>query len=104
MNAFKLAALALAVAVASTGLDARIRDIASTPRPDTAALRTVLEEGTVEGCRTCHKGPLSLASWNADDLQLRIADLAGAQGSHPVPVPSLSDEDLTMLAARLTGD
>lgn len=103
-NASKLAVLALVLGAASAGVAARLRDIAGHSEAPRVADRVMLEEVTVEACLVCHKGPLSLASWESDALLPRIVSLAANQHSHPVPIPSLSDEDFASLAGRLAQD
>lgn len=62
-----------------------------------------LEDGVVEGCQACHRDALSLATREPAGLQARIAALAtGPAGTHPVPIPTLSDADLELLVTKLT--
>ena len=104
-NAIRLVLLPLLSGPISTGLDARIRDAGSRLHPPSVAQdRIVLEAATFEACAACHKGPLSLATWEDGPLLARIVALASEPSSHPVPIPDLGDEDLAELAARLAAD
>ncbi len=71
--------------------------------PADSSLRPTLEQATVDGCRACHMGPMSLESWTAADLAQRIEEMAEGRADHLVPMPRLSDADREALAKALAG-
>lgn len=56
-----------------------------------------------ESCVACHKGPLTLESWDAAELAERLRDIRDGRSNHVVPLPPLGDEDLEALASALAG-
>lgn len=66
-----------------------------------AVARPTLEQSVVNGCLACHgRDPLRFDGRTSEELRAAIREMA-TQTGHPVPIPSLSDEDLKALADAL---
>ena len=69
--------------------------------PVSAIQQPMLEQEVVDGCLACHRDELSLADKDRDELRERITAISSGQAEHLVPIPQLSDEDLTALVEAL---